>query len=126
MYYLTAADVVIVLRTTGTPAEVRDFGLLESALARPQASAFGEDAYPDPWEKAAALMHSIVRSYPFVDGNKRAGWNAAWTFLEFNEIAVLDAAFDIDDAERLVLGIAAGEIEDLTELATRLQTYAQR
>jgi death-on-curing protein len=44
------------------PMQVRDWGLLESALARPQTTVFGEDAYPSVWEKAAALMHSRVRT----------------------------------------------------------------
>ncbi len=52
-------------------AEVRDLGLLQSAAARPQASAFGEDAYPSLLEKSAALVHSIARNHALVDGNKR-------------------------------------------------------
>jgi hypothetical protein len=54
-----------VLAATGQEVHVRDFGLLSSAVARPGASAFGEEAYPDPWEKAAALLHSLTRNHPF-------------------------------------------------------------
>ncbi|WP_448073501.1 type II toxin-antitoxin system death-on-curing family toxin [Georgenia yuyongxinii] len=134
MYYLTAADVMTVLRATGTPTELRDYGLLAAAaaaaaaaLARPQASAFGEDAYPDPGSKAAAPMHSLVLNHPFVDGNTRAGWNAAWTFLEVDAVAVLDLpSFDVDDAEDLALGIAAGATDDLAAIATRMRSYAVR
>ena len=71
-----------VLATTGQEAQLRDFRLLSAAVARPRASAFGEEAYPDPWVNAAALLHSLTRSHPFVDGNKRAGWNCAWTLIE--------------------------------------------
>jgi death-on-curing family protein len=51
--------------------ELRDRGLLESAVGRPFQSAFGEDAYPDIHQKAAALFHSLVANHPFSDGNKR-------------------------------------------------------
>lgn len=124
MYYLTEADVVTVLRVTGAPAEIHDYGLLAAAVARPQASAFGQDAYPGPWEKAAALLHSLTANHPFVDGNKRAGWNAAWTFLEVNEIARLAADFSVDEAEELVLGVASGVVSDVDEIAWALQNFA--
>lgn len=57
----------------GDPAPIRDIGLLGSAVARPQTTAFGEDAYPDISTKAAALLHSILNDYALVDGNKRLG-----------------------------------------------------
>jgi len=58
------------------PDMLRDFGLLDSAVMRPQASAFGDDAYPTIHEKAAALLHGLARNHPFVDGNKRTAWAA--------------------------------------------------
>ena len=65
---------------------------------RPQATAFGEDAYPDLWTKAAALLHSIVKNHALVDGNKGLGWLAAAVFLEINGIPVThvsnDAVYD--------------------------------
>lgn len=108
LYYLTERDVMTVLAATGQEVQLRDFGILCSAVARPQASAFGEDAYPDPWVRAAALLHSLVSNHLFVDENKRAGWNAAWTFLEANGVGTLAAGFDVDAAEGMVLGVAAG------------------
>lgn len=66
----------------GDPLPMRDVGLLGAAAARPQARAFGEDAYPDLWTKAAALLHSIVNNHPLVDGNKRLGWLACAVFLD--------------------------------------------
>ena len=71
-------------RTLGAPAPVRDHGLLESALARPQASVFGEDAYPTLEEKAAALLHSLARNRALIDGNKRLALAATFTFLGIN------------------------------------------
>jgi death-on-curing protein len=58
--------------------------LLESALARPRASVFGQDAYPDLHLKAAALLHSPARNHALVDGNKRLAWTACRTFLAIN------------------------------------------
>src|SRR5690625_2582131 len=94
-------------------------------MARPRASAFGELAYPDAWQQAAALLHSLTSSHPFVDGNKRAGWNAAWTFLEVNSVARLAADFDVDAAEALMLAVAGGHLADVGEIATRLEECAE-
>jgi death-on-curing protein len=68
------------------PAEllVRDLGLLESALARPRASAFGKDAYTTLHLKAAALMESLARNHALIDGNKRIAWVATRYFLILN------------------------------------------
>ncbi len=71
MIYLTLPELMIVAERTLGQVEVRDIGLVESAVARPMASAFGEDAYPSIDHKAAALVHSIARNHALVDGNKR-------------------------------------------------------
>jgi death-on-curing protein len=71
MRYLTASDVVEFIEAEVGPELLADFGLLESAVLRPQTSVFGADAYPDIHTKAGALMHSLVRNHPFIDGNKR-------------------------------------------------------
>ncbi|CAL9452988.1 hypothetical protein SUDANB146_04036 [Streptomyces sp. enrichment culture] len=76
---------------------MRDYGLLGSALARPRSSVFGQDACPDVWQKAAALMESLARNYALVDGNKRLAWCAAWVFLHMNG-RPLDPGFDVDEA----------------------------
>src|ERR1700736_356805 len=68
----------------GHHPEVRDYGLLESALARPKATVFGEAAYPGIHEKAAALLDSLVNNHALVDGNKRLGWVAVRLFYGFN------------------------------------------
>lgn len=63
---------------------LRDLGLLESAVARPQASFGGEDFYLTIFDKAAALMHSLLKNHPFVDGNKRTAYSSAGVFLKIN------------------------------------------
>jgi len=63
---------------------VRDLPLLESAMQRPQASFYGEDLYVGIFDKAAALMHSLILNHPFIDGNKRTGTVATAGFLHFN------------------------------------------
>jgi len=66
----------------GDPPPIRDIGLLGSAAARPQTTVFGADAYPDLFEKAAALLHSVVNNHALVDGNRRLGWLATAVFLD--------------------------------------------
>jgi death-on-curing protein len=86
--YLDLDDLLDLARALlGDPAPVRDMGLLGSAAARPQTTAFGEDAYPDLLTKAAALLQSIVNNHALVDGNKRLGWLATAVFLELNGVA---------------------------------------
>lgn len=84
--YLTMQDLVrIACRVTdGREAPVRDWGLLESAAARPQTSVFGADAYPTPHEKVAALVHSLARNHALLDGNKRLAFMAAYTMYAVN------------------------------------------
>ena len=103
--YLDVDDLLALATTLlGEPPPVRDVGLLGSAAARPQTTVGGTDAYPDLWLKAAALLHSLVRSHPLVDGNKRLGWLATAVFLEINAVAATNAAND--DVYDLVLDLA--------------------
>ncbi|MGH8962066.1 MAG: type II toxin-antitoxin system death-on-curing family toxin [Jatrophihabitantaceae bacterium] len=84
--YLDLDDLMAISAAATAPSEVlvRDVGLLESALARPRASAFGEDAYPNLWRKAAALMEPLARNHALIDGNKRLAWVATRYFLLAN------------------------------------------
>jgi len=88
MNYLTVEQVLFLharlIEETGGSHGVRDVALLESAVARPRATFGGEDLYPDLFSKAAALMSSLIRNHPFVDGNKRTGIAAAALFLRQN------------------------------------------
>ena len=118
-------DDLLLLATAllGHPPPVRDLGLLGAAVARPRASAFGDDAYPDVWSKAAALLHSIVKNHALVDGNKRLGWVACAVFLDLNGIDPTTAANDA--VFELVIRVAAEPIE-VEELADRLRSTVQR
>ncbi len=72
MIYLTLPELLhVAVRTLGSEPGVRDYGLLESALARPQATAFGSEAYPSLDAKAAALLHSLAGNHALIDGNER-------------------------------------------------------
>lgn len=116
--YLTVEQALRIARVAvGGPIEVRDIGLLESAVHRPRASVLGQDAYPDLLTKAGALMHSLARNHPLVDGNKRLAWLATWVFLAKNG-TMLDP--DDDAAYRLVVDVAAGTIDDVYTIAALL------
>ncbi|MFZ0545034.1 MAG: type II toxin-antitoxin system death-on-curing family toxin, partial [Candidatus Promineifilaceae bacterium] len=86
--YLTVQQVLFVharlIDTTGGEHGLRDLGLLESAVACPQATFDGQDLYPDLYQKTAALMESLVQNHSFVDGNKRTAISAAAMFLVQN------------------------------------------
>jgi death on curing protein len=100
---------------------VRDYGLLESALARARASVFGQDAYPNLHLKAAALLHSLARNHALVDGIKRLAWTGCRTFLAINAhwiTAPENERFDV------VTGVATGAMSDLDEIAAQLRTWS--
>ncbi|MEB3366904.1 type II toxin-antitoxin system death-on-curing family toxin [Saccharopolyspora mangrovi] len=119
MIYLTLDELLhVAKRTIGGEVEVRDYGLLESALARPQATAFGAEAYPTLVEKAAALLHSLARNYSLVDGNKRLALTATFTFLGINGRRL---TFSNAEAYVVVMAVAAGELDDVPSIAKRLQ-----
>jgi death-on-curing protein len=121
--FLDLDDVVdLAIALLGDPAPIRDIGLLGSAVARPQTTAFGEDAYPDIWTKAAALLHSIVKNHALVDGNKRLGWLATAVFLEINGVEISRASND--DVYDLVIDVAAGQptVDAIAERLRRLAT----
>lgn len=122
--FLDLDDVIeLARRLLGSPPPIRDVGLLASAVARPQTTIGGDDAYPTTWTKAAALLQSIVDNHALVDGNKRLGWLATAVFLELNDASV--AAATNDAAYDLVMGVATSEY-DVHQIARRLQQLAQR
>lgn len=117
--FLDLDDVLgLARRLLGDPPPVRDVGLLGSAVARPQTTVGGDDAYPTIWLKAAALLQSIVDDHALVDGNKRLGWLATAVFLEINDASV--SAASNDDVYDLVMAVAAGASR-IEEIAGRLQ-----
>jgi death-on-curing protein len=99
---------------------VRDFGLLESAVARPRTTVFGAEAYPTMTEKAAALLEALVRNHALVDGNKRLGWLATEVFCFLNGWLVVAAD---DDKFALVMDIAAGAVPGVQKIAERLEPW---
>jgi death-on-curing protein len=120
--YLTAEQALRIARTAvGGPIHVRDIGLLEAAVHRPRTSVLGQDAYPDLFTKAAALLHSLARNHPLVDGNKRLAWLATYVFLAKNDI-VLDPADD--EAYDLVVAVADGTIDEVSDIAAVLESFA--
>lgn len=95
------------LRLHGGASGIRDQGMLESALARPQQKeAYGE---PDLCELAAAYLFGIAKNHPFVDGNKRTAFAAADVVLYFNGLSV---EAEQQDVIQLVMMVAAGEIDE--------------
>jgi death-on-curing protein len=112
---LAAAEAAV-----GGIPEIRDIGLLQSAAARPEATAFGEEAYRDLDSKAAALLHAIVAGHPLVDGNKRLGWVATRLFYRLNGS---DLVADPNDAFDLVVAVARGQLIDVPAIATRLTRW---
>lgn len=111
--HLSVEDLLEVAAGVVDGVQVRDLGMLASAAARPRTTVFGADAYPTFPEKVAALMHSLARNHPLVDGNKRLAWAAGRVLCLLNGF---DLVLDVDRAERLVVAIAAGEV-DVAEIA---------
>ncbi|MFC9791820.1 type II toxin-antitoxin system death-on-curing family toxin [Streptomyces sp. NPDC127584] len=121
--YLSAEDVLAVAghAVDDQDVVVRDAGLLESAVHRPSAAMFGEEAYPDLLDKAAALLQSLAVNHPFLDGNKRTAWLSCVTFLAMNGVQLRP---DIDMAERLVIAVATGEIDEVKAISQGLRELA--
>jgi death-on-curing protein len=118
--YLTLPELLhIAERALGSEPKVGDYGLLDSAAGRPQATAFGADAYRDLDAKAAALLHSLARNHALVDGNKRLALAALIGFYGVNGRRLTltnDAAYD------LVMKVASGQLDSVDEIAAILAT----
>jgi death-on-curing protein len=112
----------IATRTLGAEPVVRDYGLLESALARPQASAFGQDAYPDLEHKAGALLHSLARNHALVDGNKRLALAATLAFMGMNGRRL---TLTNDEAYDFVISVPTGSLNDVPSIARVLASHSE-
>lgn len=106
--YLSVEDLLEIAAGVLEEVAVRDAGLLAAAAARPRVTVFGDDAYPRFEDKAAALLHSLVRNHALVDGNARLAWSAARVFCLLNG---RDLTYSVDEAEELMLSAAAGELD---------------
>ena len=117
--YLSVDDLVEIASSIVKDLLIRDVGLLASAAARPRTTVFGADAYPPFVDKAAALLHSLARNHSLVDGNKRLAWAATRVFCLLNG---RDLVFTVDDAEAMVIAVAAGHL-DVPDLARVLERH---
>jgi death on curing protein len=121
--FLTLAEVIQIhadqIHRYGGQAGVRDLGLLESALAQPEASFAGAWLHKDRYEMAAAYAYHLCQNHPVIDGNKRTALAAALVFLELNEISILDPRGRLKNA---MFGIASGKMSktDLAKLLRKL------
>ena len=117
MHYLSLEDALQQISIAGF--YVKDVGLLDSALARPQTSVFGEDAYPTLELKAAAMTHSVIKNHPMVDGNKRTSWFLLNAFLYINGY-LLEMSTEL--GLEFTLGIATDRLS-LEEAAEMIRQY---
>jgi death-on-curing protein len=112
MRYLELDEVIRIheraIRQYGSSLEMRDLGLLESALATPKQTMFGDDLYPDLASKAAILLYLLIKNHPFVDGNKRTGFLCVLRFLEVNGYGL--AASD-DELYQFTLDVATSVMD---------------
>ncbi|WP_170943992.1 type II toxin-antitoxin system death-on-curing family toxin [Leptolyngbya sp. BC1307] len=111
MRYLTLIEVLElhrrIIAQSGGAMGIRDFGMLESAIAQPRMAFGGEDLYLTLIEKSAALGFSLIMNHPFVDGNKRTSHAAVEVFLMLNGTEINAS---VDEQERAVLATASGEM----------------
>lgn len=122
--YLTVEQVLfihmrLIAETGGSPG-LRDLALLEAAVARPQATFGGEYLYPDLFSQAAALLDSLIRNHPFVDGNKRVGITAAAIFLHRNGRRLTASNAEL---EQFTLQVARSQLTT-EEMATWLRSHS--
>ncbi len=124
--FLDVEDVIAIhatqLEAYGGSAGLRDRGLLESAVAQPQASFGGEFANEGPFAMASAYLFHIVSNHPFVNGNKRTGLLAAVVFLDVNGISLEQPSDDLYD---LTMGVAQGRL-DKPAIAAELERIARK
>ena len=118
--YLSVEDLLEIAAGVMDHVVVRDAGLLAAAAARPQVTVFGDDAYPTFEDKAAALLHSMVRNHALMDGNKRLAWSAARIFCLLNG---RDLTYTVDEAEDLMLSAASGHL-DVPQIAAWLLAHS--
>jgi death-on-curing protein len=124
MHYLTPEQVLFIharlIAETGGEHGIRDLGLLQSAVSRPEATFDGNELYPDIHHKAAALMESLINNHSFVDGNKRTGIASAAMFLRINGYSL---TISNKELETYTLSVASGQ-ESVEMIAKWLKQYS--
>ena len=125
MIYLTAEQILFLharlIAETGGSHGLREPDRLLSAVGRPQAIFEGQELYPDIYSKAAALLDSLIRNHPFIDGNKRTAIAAAAIFLRQNGLYLQAEKLEL---ERFTLGAAQAQFT-LEQIVTWLRTYTR-
>lgn len=125
MRYLNPEQVLFIharlIAETGGEHGLRDLGLLQSAVSRPQAVFDGNELYPDIVHKAAALLDSLINNHPFVDGNKRTGITATAMFLQMNEYSLTASNQDVVS---FVLSLASGK-QSIQTIAEWLRQHSK-
>lgn len=120
MFYLNTEDVLELYSLHVGPSEALNRpDLLESAVALPQATMFGEELYPHLFTKAAALLRSIAQNQAFIDGNKRIAWIATRVFLAANGI---DVHVSLEEGLQLMNDLAEKKI-NLDEIGAYLAEH---
>lgn len=123
MIYLTLPELLLIAdRVIDADVRVRDVGLLESALYRPQATVFGKDAYGSLDEKAAALVHSLARNHALIDGNKRLALGGLIAFYGLNGRRL---TLSNDEAYDLIIAVATGALDSIEQIAAQLRTATE-
>jgi death-on-curing protein len=126
MNYLTPQQVLFIharlISEIGGEHGVRDLGLLQSAVAHPQATFDGQDLYPDAFSKAAALLESLIGNHTFVDGNKRTAITSTGLFLRVNGYRLI---VDNQQLESFTLQCAQ-QLISLEQMALWLKSHSER
>lgn len=119
MIYLDHEELLYIAgRALGHAPDVRDHGLIEAAAARPRASAFGQEAYADIHEKTAALLHSLARNHPLIDGNTRLALAATIAFYGVNGYRL---TLSNDAAYELIMRVADARLDEVGVIAEMLR-----
>ncbi|MGW4771446.1 type II toxin-antitoxin system death-on-curing family toxin [Nocardia sp. NPDC004278] len=120
--YLTVHELLVIARAVNRGIDaIRDYGLLASAAARPSTKVFGVDPYPELFDKAAALLHSLARNRALIDGNKRTAFLAAALMLERNGVVL---ATRPDEQEPVMIAVAVEDM-DVPEIAEHLRKWSR-
>ena len=119
--YLYLDEVIEIGEALIPDFRIRDIGLLESAVNRPEMTVYGREAYKTLAEKIAALMHSLASNHALVDGNKRITWSCGRIFAILNGS---DFEVDVDEAEKVIVALASGDL-DAKSLAPIIEKWIE-
>lgn len=112
----------LMIKKHGGSSGIRDMGMLESAVHRPFATFGGQDLYRDIFLKAGALIQSIVKNHPFLDGNKRTAFSSAFIFLSKNEILITASHKEVVD---LMIEVANKNLS-VDEISSWLKKHSRK